>query len=171
MWPTSHPHSVTENKLARKGGWLALQIIFLTQIIKYFLHRPGTKRRRCKKWWFMLLVFYLKWRKLLWQTSSQERDRGRFLCLSWDDVSAEDDMTSNRPGSRSNNQKFPSLTGPCLSSLESHSTSINQGWVLDVRDSKWCWSPTGLDRAGTGRGINLGSWGCWGRLKATPYHT
>lgn len=31
----------------------------------------------------------------------------------------EDDMTSNRPGGRDNNQKFPSLTGPCLSSLES----------------------------------------------------
>lgn len=110
MWPASHPpHSVTEKKWGWNGSWLALQIIFLTQITECFLHKPGAKRGRCKKGGrrcrrgergATFSFCYQNWR-FLWETLSQERKWG---------PAAEADVSSNKPGSRNNNHKSPRLS-------------------------------------------------------------
>lgn len=140
--PTSHPHSVTENKWGWNGGWLALQIISLTQIVECFLHRPGTKSRKYKnvhlccqhKDWRATFALLAEMKKtpLLWKTWRNT------LSLSGDNVSSENEVSSNRPGSRKQQPKVPLANRP-LSQFLAITLDINKSSpsLGCKRHSKW----------------------------------
>lgn len=141
----------------------------LTQIVECFLHRPGTKSRKYKngrlccqhkerRATFALLA-EMKKTPLLWKTW-----RNGPLSLSWDNVSSENEVSSNRPGSRKQQPKVPLANRP-LSQFLAITLDINKSSpsLGCKRHSKWFlksrWT---RQRRHTKRHK---SWGCWRRVK------
>lgn len=93
------------------------------------------------------------------KTLSSETERKRWT---------ETDVSSNRPCSGSNNQKFPCCQPACLRLLESHAASINQVSAQTCGSKRNCerhGGPTGQEADGKEAGMKEGSWVCGKRVK------
>lgn len=152
LWPRSSSWSVssvkTINSSEAKTGYNARKAAAKTKT-------RGARWNFCSAWdvWDdRPLLSSLK-------TLSLETERKRW---------AETDVSSNRPCSRSNNQKFPCCQPACLRLLVSHTASINQVSAQTWGSKRNCerhWGPTGQDADGKEAAMKEGSWVCGKRVK------
>lgn len=85
---------------------------------------------------------------------------------------AEADVSSSRPGSRTNKHKSPGWQA-LVSLPKNHAAHL---WIqpksrMEDRDSKWHWCPAGRHGDGTGTDTKEGSWGCREDPRVFPGHT